>query len=121
MRYLQGTKNYTLTYRHTDHLEVVGYSDADHARCTDTRRSTSGYTFFLLAAVFFSKINKSGSRSKHIDIKYMVVRDRIKVSAISIEHISGELMVADPLTKGLLVKLFKDHVQRMGLISSFNV
>jgi hypothetical protein len=29
MRYLQGTKDYELTYRCTDHLEVVGYSDSD--------------------------------------------------------------------------------------------
>jgi hypothetical protein len=47
MRYLQGTKDYKLTYRHTDHLEVVGYSDSDFAGCVDTRKSTSGYIFLL--------------------------------------------------------------------------
>ncbi|GJU85604.1 hypothetical protein Tco_1293150 [Tanacetum coccineum] len=30
LRYLQGTKEYTLTYRHTDLLEVVGYFDSDY-------------------------------------------------------------------------------------------
>jgi hypothetical protein len=41
MRYLQGTKDYGLTYRCTDHLEVVGYSDSDFAGCVDSRKSTS--------------------------------------------------------------------------------
>uniref|UniRef100_A0A6N2NK50 Reverse transcriptase Ty1/copia-type domain-containing protein n=1 Tax=Salix viminalis TaxID=40686 RepID=A0A6N2NK50_SALVM len=52
-------------------------------------------------AIFFSKNKKSGSRSKHIDIKYLHVRDNIKRHEVFIEHISTELMIADPMTKGL--------------------
>ena len=178
MRYLQGTKDYMLTYRHSDHLELVGYTDADFAGCVDSKKSTSGYIFLLAggavswksikqtltasstmeaefvacyegtshatwlmnlitgltimdsicrplkmfcdnsAVVFFTKNNKSGSRSKHIDIKYLVVRDRVKAGTIIIEHMGTELMVADPMTKGLPPSLFKSHVDRMGLISS---
>ena len=47
MRYLQGTKDYKLTYRHTDQLKVIGYSDFDFAGCVDIRKSTSGYIFLL--------------------------------------------------------------------------
>ena len=47
MRYLQGTKDFKLTYEKTDHLEVVGYTDADFAGCLDSRKSTSGYVFLL--------------------------------------------------------------------------
>ncbi|XP_062172095.1 secreted RxLR effector protein 161-like [Alnus glutinosa] len=47
MRYLQGTKDYGLTFRHTDHLEVVGYSNSDFAGCANSRKSTSGYIFQL--------------------------------------------------------------------------
>ncbi|KAK4583164.1 hypothetical protein RGQ29_026094 [Quercus rubra] len=47
MRYLQGTEDYKLTYRHTDQLKVIGYSDSDFARCVDTRKSTSGNIFLL--------------------------------------------------------------------------
>ena len=47
MRYLQGTKDYKLTYRHNDQLKVIGYSDSDFAECVDTRKSTSGYIFLL--------------------------------------------------------------------------
>jgi len=67
------------------------------------------------AAVFMAKNNKSGSRNKHIDIKYLAVRERVKENKVVIEHISTELMIADPLTKGMPPKNFKDHVVRMGL------
>ena len=45
MQYRQGTKDYKLTYKHSNNLEVIRYSDSDFARCADTRKSTSGYIF----------------------------------------------------------------------------
>jgi len=45
LRYLQGTKDYMLTYKRSDHLEVIGYSD--FTGCVDTRKSTFGYLFLL--------------------------------------------------------------------------
>ena len=36
-----------LTYRHTDTLEVVGFSDSDYASCLDDKRPTSGYIFMM--------------------------------------------------------------------------
>jgi len=47
MRYLQGTKDYMLTFKRSDHLEVIGYSDSDFAGCVDSRKSTFGYLFLL--------------------------------------------------------------------------
>ncbi|KAL6328060.1 hypothetical protein AAG906_033330 [Vitis piasezkii] len=47
MRYLKGTRDYKLTYRRFDHLDVVGYLDSDFAGCLDSRKSTSGYVFLL--------------------------------------------------------------------------
>ncbi|XP_070009268.1 secreted RxLR effector protein 161-like [Nicotiana tabacum] len=70
------------------------------------------------AAVFFSKNNRSGSRSKHIDIKYLMVRDYVKKQDVNFEHVSTALMIADPMTKGLPANIFKDHVTHMGLSSS---
>ena len=43
LRYLQGTKDLMLTYRHTDTLKVVGFSDSDYAGHVDDKKSTSGY------------------------------------------------------------------------------
>ena len=176
MRYFKGTKDYMLTYKHVDYLEVVGYSYSNFAGCQDSRKSTLGYVYLLAggavswksaketiiasstmevefiacfeatsqaiwlrnfitgfrimdsisrplkvycdnsAAVFFSNNNKSGSRSKHIDIKYLAIRDRIKKQEVSIEYISTNIMIADPMTKGLSIKVFSKHVEGMGLI-----
>ncbi|XP_039120017.1 secreted RxLR effector protein 161-like [Dioscorea cayenensis subsp. rotundata] len=178
MRYLQGMKEYKLTYRRSNDLEVIGYSDSDYTGCLDSRRSTSSYIFMLASgaiswrsakqtlvatstmeaefvscfeassqgiwlrsfisgiriidsiskplrmycdnstAVFFSKNNKSGSRSKHIDFKYVALKERVNAGEVTIQHISIELMIADPLTKGIAPKLFRDHVEHMGLGSS---
>ncbi|KAL6345280.1 hypothetical protein AAG906_015763 [Vitis piasezkii] len=71
----------------------------------------SGLDFFM------AKNNKSGSRSKHIDIKYLAIRERVKEKKVVIEHISTELMIVDPLTKGMPLLKFKDHVVNMGLSS----
>ncbi|GKB87384.1 putative RNA-directed DNA polymerase [Tanacetum coccineum] len=47
LRYLQGTKEYKLSYTRSNNLEVIGYSDSDFVKCKDTSRSTSGYIFML--------------------------------------------------------------------------
>jgi hypothetical protein len=49
LRYLQGTKSLMLTYRKTESLRIVGYSDSDYAG--DDRKSTSGYVFTLAGGV----------------------------------------------------------------------
>ena len=47
MRYLQRTKDYMLTYRKLDQLEIIGYSDSNFAGCRDSMKSTSGYIYLL--------------------------------------------------------------------------
>ncbi|KAJ9536278.1 hypothetical protein OSB04_un000550 [Centaurea solstitialis] len=47
MRYLKKTRDYMLTYRKSDSLGIVGYSDSDFGGCQDTGRSTSGYVYIL--------------------------------------------------------------------------
>ena len=176
MRYLQKTKDFMLTYRRSDSLEIIGYSDSDYAGCQDSKRSTSGYIYMLAggaiswksakqtliasstmaaefiacfeasnhgiwlrnfvtglrvingierplklycdnrAAVLYSNNNKSSSRSKHIDIKFLVVKERVQSGQISIKHIGTNSMLADPLTKGLPPKVFLEHVAHMGIM-----
>ena len=65
--------------------------------------------------VFMAKNNKSGSRSKHIDIKYLTIRECVKNKKVIIEHVSTEVMLPDPLTKGMPPQKFTDHVFTMGL------
>ncbi|RVX05968.1 Retrovirus-related Pol polyprotein from transposon TNT 1-94 [Vitis vinifera] len=138
MRYLQRTKEYMLTYRRLDQLELIGYSDSDFAGCQDNRRSTSGYIYLLAggaiswrsakqtlvtsstmeaefvacyeasnqgiwlrnfvtglrvldgierplkifcdnkSAVLYSNNNRSSTKSKYIDIKFLVVKEKVQ-------------------------------------------
>jgi hypothetical protein len=56
LRYLQGTKGLMLTYRRSDDLQIVGYSDSDYAG--DDRKSTSGYIFTLTQGAISWKSSK---------------------------------------------------------------
>ena len=51
MRYLKRTKDFMLTYRRSDSLEIFGYSDSDFSGYQDSKRSTSGYVFMLARGV----------------------------------------------------------------------
>ena len=165
-----------LTYRRSESLQFVGYSDSDYAGVD--RKSTSGYVFTLAGgaiswkssketvttsstmyaefvvcyeasgqvnwlkkfipglkvvddinrplklyydnnpAVQYTHNNRSSGAAKHIDIKYYVVKDRVRDQLISLEHISTEKILADPLTKGLPPNVFREHVASMGLRES---
>ncbi|XP_047331268.1 secreted RxLR effector protein 161-like [Impatiens glandulifera] len=47
IRYLNRTKDYMLTYRRSNDLEIIGYSNSDFAGCANSRKSTSGYVYLL--------------------------------------------------------------------------
>ena len=54
-----------------------------------------------------------------MELKYFAVKEEVQKQRVSIEHIRTDLMIADPLTKGLQPKTFKEYVHRMGLGCSF--
>ena len=45
IRYLQKIKDFMLTYRRTDYLDMIGYYDSNFAGCVDDMKSTSEYHF----------------------------------------------------------------------------
>ena len=65
---------------------------------------------YTISTELYSKNNRSSSKSKHIDIKFLVVKERVQSGQVSIKHISTDYMVVDSLTKGLLPKVFHEHV-----------
>ena len=69
------------------------------------------------AAVFLAKNNRIESHYRHIDIKYLKLQEHVKSSKVSIDHISTRLMIANPLTKGMPPKIYKEHVEHMRLSS----
>ena len=68
--------------------------------------------------VSFSYNTGNSSRSKHIGVKYLFVREKIALSYVSVEYIPTKLILVDPLTKVLAPKLFREHVTHMGLFES---
>jgi hypothetical protein len=58
IRDLQETNNYKLTYKHADHLEVIGYSDLDFVSYIDIRKSTLGYIFVIVRGVVYCRSTK---------------------------------------------------------------
>ncbi|KAL6333654.1 hypothetical protein AAG906_028839 [Vitis piasezkii] len=70
------------------------------------------------AAVAFSKNTRSISHSKHIDVKFYFVNEKVEKSLIDIEHMSTKGMLANPLTKGLPIVVFQEHVSQMGLLEA---
>lgn len=67
-------------------------------------------------AVLYSNNNRSSTKSKHIEIKFLVVQERVQNGQISIEHIGTNSMIADPLTKGLSPNVFHEHTAHMSVI-----
>jgi hypothetical protein len=49
-------------------------------------------------AVFFSKNDKYSKSVKHMESKYLVVKEEVHKQRVSMEHISTNLMIANPLT-----------------------
>ncbi|XP_035836027.1 uncharacterized mitochondrial protein AtMg00810-like [Helianthus annuus] len=47
LRYVKGTISFGLTFSEPTTTKLVGYSDADWARCIEMRRSTYGYSIYL--------------------------------------------------------------------------
>ena len=116
----------TLTATSTMEAEFVSYFEATlhgvwlksfiiHLRIVDSIQRTLRLYCDNSAAIFLAKDDKCGNRSKHIYIKYLAIRESVQEQKVVIDHISTELMVASPLTKGMPIKKFKDHVTNMRL------
>ena len=47
LRYIQKIKDYMLTYRKSDKLEIIGYTDSDYTGYQENMKSISGYIYLL--------------------------------------------------------------------------
>lgn len=52
-------------------------------------------------------------RTKHIDLRYHIVREQVNAGVIQVVHCPSSQMIADALTKGLTRDIFQHHVQAM--------
>ena len=71
--------------------------------------------------IHFSQNNRSATCSKHFDIKYLFVREKVRKFQTLVEYTATGHMLADPLTKGLPIGVYQRHVTHMGLVKSFDI
>ena len=72
LRYLQGTKDYMLTFKRFDKLEVIGYTDSDFAGCLNSRKSTFGYLFLLAeGAISWKSAKQSAIVASTMEAKFV--------------------------------------------------
>ena len=65
--------------------------------------------------IFYAHNYKSSGATKHIDIKFYVVKKKIQNYSISLEHVNTKKMLADPLIKALPPNILREHLADMGL------
>jgi len=69
-----------------------------------------------VAELYYNSARVS-ARSRHIDIKFLVVKNRVWNHIVSVDSISITLNIADSFTKWLPPKVFLEHVAHMGMAS----
>jgi len=101
--YLQGTKNYMLTYGKSDNLVVVGYSNADFAGCVDDKKSTSGYIFTLAGgAISWKSSKQSVTASSTMQAEYVACFEATG-QAVWLKNFIPGLRVVDSISEPLLL------------------
>ena len=66
-------------------------------------------------AVANSKEPRAHSKGKHIERKYHLIREIVQRGDIMVTKIASKDNLADPCTKGLPMKVFKEHLEDLGI------
>nr|GEX61171.1 hypothetical protein [Tanacetum cinerariifolium] len=143
-QYLKDTIHMGLWYPKDTGFELTAFLDSDHAGCLDSRKSTSGGIQFLggdklvswsskkqdyygfhfnkipmfcdsKAAITISCNPVQHSRTKHIDIRYHFIKEKVKKGIVELFFVGTEYQLADLFTKALSVERFQYLVRRLGM------
>nr|GFA56661.1 integrase, catalytic region, zinc finger, CCHC-type, peptidase aspartic, catalytic [Tanacetum cinerariifolium] len=106
--YLKDTIHMGLWYPKDTGFELTAFSDSDHAGCLDSRKSTSG-------AIAISCNPVQHSRTKHIDVRYHFIKEKVEKGIIELVFVGTEYLLADLFTKALPEERFKYLVRRLGM------
>nr|GEW71002.1 integrase, catalytic region, zinc finger, CCHC-type, peptidase aspartic, catalytic [Tanacetum cinerariifolium] len=142
-RYLRGTVHMGLWYPKDSRFELTTFSDADHAGCIDSRKSTSGGIQFLCdklvswmsqkqncttmssaeakyvvlsSAIAISCNPVQHSHTKHIHTRFHFIKEQVENGIIELYFVRTEYQLADMFTKALPEDRFKYLVKRIGIM-----
>nr|GEU40853.1 retrovirus-related Pol polyprotein from transposon TNT 1-94 [Tanacetum cinerariifolium] len=140
--YLKDTINMGLWYLKDTGFKLTAFLDSNHAGCLDSRKSTSGGIQFLggdklvswsskkqdctsmslaeaeyvsLSACSISYNPVQHSRTKHIDVRYNFIKEKVEKGIIELFFVGTEYQLADLFTKALSEDRFKYLVRRLGM------
>nr|GEV44132.1 putative ribonuclease H-like domain-containing protein [Tanacetum cinerariifolium] len=142
--YLKDTIHMGLWYPKDTSFELTAFSDSDHAGCLDSRKSTSGGIQFLggdklvcwsskkqdyygfhfdkipmycdsKAAIAISYNPVQHSRTKHIDVRYHFIKEKVKKGIVELLFAKTEYQLADLFTKALPEERFKYLIRQLGM------
>nr|GEY48410.1 hypothetical protein [Tanacetum cinerariifolium] len=94
-RYLRGTVNQGLWYLKDSSIALTAFTDADHAGCQDTRRSTSGSLQFL----------------------YHFIKEHVENGVIKLYFANTDYQLADIFTKALGRERIEFLINKLGMRS----
>ena len=65
------------------------------------------------STILYSNNNRSATKSKFVDIKFLVVKERVQNRQFFTEHLRTNDMLANPLMKVLVTKVFHERTAHM--------
>jgi len=67
----------------------------------------------IRAIELYCNSDKSSAKSKYIDIKFLVIKDKVQNHIVSVDSVGTIFNIIDPLIKRLPPKVFLEHIARM--------
>nr|CAN79780.1 hypothetical protein VITISV_041885 [Vitis vinifera] len=131
LRHVKGTIDYGLLYKKGEDCKLVGYCDADYVGDHDTHRSTTGYVFMIgsraiswciplyydnQSAVRLAENPVFHARTKHVEVHYHFIREKVLEEEVELKQIKSEDQVADLFTKGLSGSKFESFCHQLGMV-----
>ena len=95
------------TFRKTDNLEVVGYSDSDFAKCKDEKKSTSWYIFMFSGGPISWRSHKQELTTTSTMMAEYVAYYHATCHAVLLRNLFSGLKVVDSISRPL--KIFCDN------------
>ena len=96
-----------LTYRKSDHLEVIGYTDSDFAGCVDTRKYIWLCVSLAGGAISWKSVKQSVIAASTMEAEFVACFDAT-VQANWLRNFISGLGVVDSISKPL--KIYCDNI-----------